>query len=70
MLPDLEGEDDEGEELSPGEVDEERIEEALEEGFGFLSGTAAVWCVSVLCDACHCIDVSVEADFSYLLCKY
>ena len=46
MLPDLEGEDDEGEELSPGEVDEERIEGALEEGFGFLSGTAAVWGVN------------------------
>ena len=35
LLPDLEGEDDEGEEPSPGEVDEERIEEVVEEGLCF-----------------------------------
>ena len=39
---DLEGEEDEGEELSPVRVDEEWMEEVLEEDLGFVAGTTAV----------------------------
>ena len=39
---DLEGEEDEGEELSPVRVDEDWMEEVLEVDLGFVFGTAAV----------------------------